>query len=85
MPESGTYGSVPGAPSNGRPYGDHPEAVVSLGADLSTGGVAHATQTPTVVKSSRSCADSTSSELRLSAAHRLHELRARCRLGPTSG
>jgi hypothetical protein len=22
MPESGTYGSVPGAPSNGRPYGD---------------------------------------------------------------
>ena len=52
MPELGTYGSVPGAPSNGRPYGDHPEAVVSLGADLSTGGVAHATQTPTVVKSS---------------------------------
>ncbi len=22
MPESGTYGSVPGALSNGRPYGD---------------------------------------------------------------
>ena len=23
MPESGTYGSVPGAPSNGRPYGEN--------------------------------------------------------------
>jgi len=47
MPEFGTYGSVPGAPSNGRPYGDHPKAVESLGADLSPGGVATATQTPT--------------------------------------
>ena len=51
MPELGTYGSVPGAPSNGRPYGDHPKAVESLGADLSPGGVATATQTPTGGKS----------------------------------
>ena len=48
----------------------HPEAVVSLGADLSTGGVAHATQTPTVVKSS----------LRLGGGRRSVGL-AGCRLG----
>ncbi len=60
MPELGTYGSVRGASSNGRPYRDHSQpssnvafrTVVTIGADLSTGGVAHATQTPTVVKSS---------------------------------
>jgi len=58
----------------------HPEAVVSLCANLSTGGVAHATQTPTVVKSSPSCAVSTSSDPRLWAERRLHGLRALCRL-----
>jgi len=34
MPESGTYGSVPGAPSNGRPYGDPPGTSKYLGRDV---------------------------------------------------
>jgi hypothetical protein len=40
MPELGTYGSVPGAPSNGRPYGDPrsvAESRLSLPVWLSAG------------------------------------------------
>jgi len=44
MPELGTYGSVPGAPSNGRPYGDQsrpPELRALRCGDGNNGGDDH--------------------------------------------